>query len=191
MVLNVVIFGAPGSGKGTQSAYIAEKYGLEHLSTGDLLRAEQKNQSELAQLISSYTDQGNLVPDELIISMLANVLDTVKNENGYIFDGFPRTTAQAEALKVMLAERGIQDSIMLDLEVCEEELIDRLLKRGITSGRPDDNYETIQKRIQVYQTKTAPVLDFYKKEGLATEIKGSGSMQEIFNRITAAISMVK
>jgi len=191
MVLNVVIFGAPGSGKGTQSAYIAEKYGLEHLSTGDLLRAEQKNQSELAQLISSYTDQGNLVPDELIISMLANVLDTVKNENGYIFDGFPRTTAQAEALKVMLAERGIQVSIMLDLEVCEEELIDRLLKRGITSGRPDDNYETIQKRIQVYQTKTAPVLDFYKKEGLATEIKGSGSMQEIFNRITAAISMVK
>jgi len=191
MVLNVVIFGAPGSGKGTQSAYIAEKYGLEHLSTGDLLRAEQKNQSELAQLISSYTDQGNLVPDELIISMLANVLDTVKNENGYIFDGFPRTTAQAEALKVMLAERGIQVSIMLDLEVCEEELIDRLLKRGITSGRPDDNYETIQKRIQVYQTKTAPVLDFYKKEGLATEIKGSGSMQEIFNRITAAISMVR
>ena len=191
MVLNVIIFGAPGSGKGTQSAYIAEKYGLEHLSTGDLLRAEQKNQSELAQLISSYTDQGNLVPDELIISMLANVLDTVKNENGYIFDGFPRTTAQAEALKVMLAERGIQVSIMLDLEVCEEELIDRLLKRGITYGRPDDNYETIQKRIQVYQTKTAPVLDFYKKEGLATEIKGSGSMQEIFNRITAAISMVK
>ena len=191
MVLNVVIFGAPGSGKGTQSAYIAEKYGLEHLSTGDLLRAEQKNQSELAQLISSYTDQGNLVPDELIISMLANVLDTVKNENGYIFDGFPRTTAQAEALKVMLAERGIQVSIMLDLEVCEEELIDRLLKRGATSGRSDDNYETIQKRIQVYQTKTAPVLDFYKKEGLATEIKGSGSMQEIFNRITAAISMVR
>ena len=190
MVLNVIIFGAPGSGKGTQSAYIAEKYGLEHLSTGDLLRAEQKNQSELAQLISSYTDQGNLVPDELIISMLAKVLDTIKNENGYIFDGFPRTTAQAEALKVMLADRGIEVSIMLDLEVCEEELIDRLIKRGATSGRSDDNYETIQKRIQVYHTKTAPVLDFYKKEGLATEIKGSGSMQEIFNRITAAISMV-
>jgi len=191
MVLNVVIFGAPGSGKGTQSVYIAEKYGLEHLSTGDLLRAEQKTQSELGKLVSSFTDQGNLVPDELIISMLAKVLDTIKNENGYIFDGFPRTTAQAEALKVMLAERGIEVSIMLDLEVCEEELIDRLLKRGATSGRSDDNYETIQKRIQVYHTKTAPVLDFYKKEGLATEIKGSGSMQEIFNRITAAISMVK
>jgi adenylate kinase len=190
MVLNVVIFGAPGSGKGTQSVYIAEKYGLEHLSTGDLLRAEQKTQSELGKLVSSFTDQGNLVPDELIISMLAKVLDTIKNENGYIFDGFPRTTAQAEALKVMLADRGIEVSIMLDLEVCEEELIDRLLKRGATSGRSDDNYETIQKRIQVYHTKTAPVLDFYKKEGLSTEIKGSGSMQEIFNRITAAIELV-
>lgn len=191
MVLNVIIFGAPGSGKGTQSAYIAEKYGLEHLSTGDLLRAEQQTQSELGKLISSYTDHGNLVPDDLIISMLANVLDTKKNENGYIFDGFPRTTAQAEALKVMLADRGIKVSIMLELDVAEEELIDRLLKRGITSGRTDDNYETIQKRIQVYHTKTAPVTDFYKKEGLATEIKGSGSMQEIFNRITAAISMVQ
>lgn len=190
MVLNVIIFGAPGSGKGTQSAYIAEKYGLEHLSTGDLLRAEQQTQSDLGKLISSFTDQGNLVPDELIISMLANVLDDRKNANGYIFDGFPRTTAQAEALKEMLAKRGIGVSIMINLEVAEEELIDRLLKRGVTSGRSDDNYETIQKRIQVYHNKTAPVLDFYKKEGLATEIKGTGSMQEIFNRITAAISMV-
>lgn len=191
MVLNVIIFGAPGSGKGTQSVYIAEKYGLEHLSTGDLLRAEQKTQSELGKLISSYTDQGNLVPDELIISMLANVLDTKQNTNGYIFDGFPRTTAQAKALKEMLANRGISVSIMLDLEVAEEELIDRLLKRGVTSGRTDDNYETIQKRIQVYHTKTAPVLDFYKQEGLATEIKGTGSLEEIFNRISAAISMVQ
>lgn len=190
MVLNVIIFGAPGSGKGTQSAYIAEKYGLEHLSTGDLLRAEQQTQSELGKLISSYTDQGNLVPDELIINMLASVLDTKKSANGYIFDGFPRTTAQAEALKEMLAQRGISVSIMINLEVTEEELIDRLLKRGITSGRSDDNYETIQKRIQVYHTKTAPVLDFYKKEGLATEIKGTGSMQEIFSRISNAISMV-
>jgi len=191
MVLNVIIFGAPGSGKGTQSVYIAEKYGLEHLSTGDLLRAEQKTQSKLGKRISSYTDQGNLVPDELIIKMLANVLDTKKNSSGYIFDGFPRTTAQAKALKVMLAERDIEVSIMIDLEVAEEELIDRLLKRGVTSGRSDDNYETIQKRIQVYHTKTAPVLDFYKKEGLATEIKGTGSLQEIFNRITAAIELVR
>lgn len=190
MVLNVIIFGPPGSGKGTQSVYIAEKYGLEHLSTGDLLRAEQKTQSTLGKRISSYSDQGNLVPDDLIIDMLAKVLDTKKTVNGYIFDGFPRTTAQAEALKVMLETRGIQVSIMINLEVAEEELIERLLKRGITSGRSDDNYETIQKRIQVYHTKTAPVLDFYKKEGLATEIKGTGTLQEIFNRITAAIELV-
>jgi len=190
-VLNVIIFGAPGSGKGTQSVYIAEKYGLEHLSTGDLLRAEQKTQSKLGKRISSYTNQGNLVPDELIINMLANVLDVKKDANGFIFDGFPRTTAQAEALKVMMADRGIQVTIMLDLEVCEEELIDRLLKRGITSGRSDDNYATIQKRIQVYHTKTSPVLDFYKKEGQATEIKGTGTLQEIFNRITAAIELVR
>jgi len=190
-MLNVIIFGAPGSGKGTQSVFIAEKFGLEHLSTGDLLRAEQKTQSKLGKRISSYTDQGNLVPDELIINMLANVLDLKKNANGYIFDGFPRTTSQAKALKVMLAERGMEVSIMIDLEVEEEELIDRLLKRGITSGRSDDHYETIQKRIHVYHTKTAPVLDFYKKEGLATEIKGTGSLQEIFNRITAAIELVQ
>jgi adenylate kinase len=187
MVLNVVIFGAPGSGKGTQSAFIAEKYGLEHLSTGDLLRAEQKTQSDLGKLIDSYISQGNLVPDELIIDMLAKVLDTKKNKKGYIFDGFPRTTAQAGALKKMLAERDMKISIMLDLDVTEEELIDRLLKRGLTSGRSDDNFETIQKRIQVYHSQTAPVKDFYKKEGLAAEIKGIGTMSEIFGRITMAI----
>jgi adenylate kinase len=190
-MLNVIIFGAPGTGKGTQSAYIVEKYNLEHLSTGDLLRAEQQTQSELGKLIDSYIAQGNLVPDELIIDMLAKVLDSRKSANGYIFDGFPRTPAQAVALKQMLSDRGVGVTIMLDLEVPEEELIDRLVKRGITSGRSDDNYETIQKRIQVYHTKTAPVKDFYKEEGLAVEIKGSGSLKEIFDRITAAIEKVK
>jgi len=186
-MLNVVIFGAPGSGKGTQSAFIVEKYGLEHLSTGDLLRAEQKTQSDLGKLIESYTSKGNLVPDELIIDMLAKVLDTKKNSNGYIFDGFPRTTAQAEALKVMMAKRDMKVTIMLDLDVPEDELIARLLNRGKTSGRSDDNFETIQKRIQVYHSQTAPVKDFYKKEGIATDIKGLGTMDEIFGRITKAI----
>ena len=186
-MLNVVIFGAPGSGKGTQSAFIVEKYGLEHLSTGDLLRDEQKTQSEIGKLIESYISQGNLVPDELIISMLAKVLDEKKSEKGYIFDGFPRTTAQAEALKVMLAERDMNVSIMLDLHVDESELINRLLNRGKTSGRADDNFETIQKRIQVYYTKTAPVKDFYKKEGVTSNIEGLGTMDEIFGRITKAI----
>jgi adenylate kinase len=187
MVLNVVIFGAPGSGKGTQSAFIVEKYGLEHLSTGDLLRAECQTKSELGVLIDSYTSQGNLVPDELIISMLAKVLDAKKSGKGYIFDGFPRTTAQAAALKAMLADRGMAVSIMLDLDVPESELIDRLLNRGITSGRSDDNFETIQKRIQVYHTKTAPVKDFYKNEGLAVDIVGSGSLEDIFGRIVKAV----
>jgi len=187
MVLNVVIFGAPGSGKGTQSEFIVEKYGLEHLSTGDLLRAEHKTQSDLGKLIDSYTSQGNLVPDDLIINMLGKVLDTRKSEKGYIFDGFPRTKEQAEALNKMLAKRDMKVSVMLDLNVSESELIERLLKRGITSGRSDDNFKTIQKRIQVYHTKTAPVKDFYKKEGLATDIDGTGTMQDIFGRITNAI----
>lgn len=186
-MLNVVIFGAPGSGKGTQGAFIAEKYGLEHLSTGDLLRAELQSQSELSKLIDSFISQGNLVPDELIISMLAKVLDTKKSEKGYIFDGFPRTTAQAAALKVMLAERDMKVSIVLDLAVTEEELISRLLNRGKTSGRSDDNFETIQKRIQVYYSQTAPVKDFYVKEGVAADIEGLGTMDEIFGRITKAI----
>jgi adenylate kinase len=186
-MFNVVIFGAPGSGKGTQSAFISEKYGLEHLSTGDLLRAEQKTQSDLGKLIESYISKGNLVPDDLIITMLAKVLDTKKSNKGYIFDGFPRTTAQAKALKVMLADRNMIISVVLDLDVSEGELIARLLNRGKTSGRSDDNFETIQKRIQVYHSQTAPVKDFYKNEGLAKDIQGLGTMDEIFGRIIKAI----
>jgi len=191
MVLNIVIFGAPGSGKGTQSTLIAEKYGLKHLSTGDLLRAELKTKSDLGKKIESYISQGNLVPDELIIGMLAKVLDSDAKVTGYIFDGFPRTTEQAKALKVMLNERGMNVSIMLDLVVEEEELIKRLLNRGLTSGRSDDNYETIQRRIQVYHTKTAPVKEFYEQEKLATEIKGTGTLSDIFGRISAAIDTLK
>ena len=189
-MLNVVIFGAPGSGKGTQSAYISKKYSLEHLSTGDLLRAEQVKQSELGKLIESYISNGALVPDQLIIDILAGVLDERKSTNGFIFDGFPRTTQQAIALKKMLADRGMKISIMFDLAVPEEELIDRLLKRGISSGRADDNFETIQKRIQVYHTKTAPVKDFYVQEGLSTDIQGVGSLEDIFGRISSAIEKI-
>ena len=190
-MLNVIIFGAPGSGKGTQSAYIADKYGLDHLSTGDLLRAEQETKSELGNLIASYISQGMLVPDELIINMLAKVLDTRKSTNGYIFDGFPRTTEQAAALKAMLAERHMTVSVMLDLSVPEQELTERLLKRGLTSGRADDNEETIRKRIQVYHSKTAPVKDFYVQEGLAADIEGIGSLGDIFDRIVTAIEQVQ
>jgi adenylate kinase len=187
MILNVVIFGAPGSGKGTQSAFIEEKYGLEHLSTGDLLRAELKTKSDLAKSIDFFVSKGDLVPDKLIIDMLAKVLDTRKSTKGYIFDGFPRTIAQAETLEDMLTERGMKISVMLDLNVDGPELINRLLKRGLTSGRSDDNLETVKKRIQVYHSETAPVKDFYKKEGLSVEINGVGSTEEIFGQITKAI----
>jgi adenylate kinase len=187
MDCNVVIFGAPGSGKGTQSAMIAEKYGLKHLSTGDLLRAEIESNSELGKLADSYISKGNLVPDELIISVLAAVLDNESPDAGFIFDGFPRTTEQAKALKVMLGERNKNISVVLDLTVEEEELIKRLLNRGLTSGRSDDNYETIQHRIRVYNEKTAPVKDYYNKEGLAQEIHGMGELKDIFGRICEKI----
>lgn len=191
MAFNVVIFGAPGSGKGTQSALISDKYRLRHLSTGDLLREEMKTGSELGKKIESFVSNGNLVPDELIVGMLAKVLDNDTKVTGYIFDGFPRTTEQAKSLKVMLNDRGMDVSIMLDLVVDEDELIKRLLNRGLTSGRSDDNYETIQRRIQVYHSKTAPVKKFYQEEKVAEEIKGTGSVSEIFGRISSAIDSVK
>jgi adenylate kinase len=146
-MLNIVIFGAPGSGKGTQSARIVEKYGLNHISTGDVLRAEIKNGTELGKTAKGYIDNGQLIPDALMIDILASVFDSFKDSKGVIFDGFPRTIAQAEALKEMLKVRGQEVSIMLDLEVPEDELMTRLIKRGQESGRADDNEETIKKRL--------------------------------------------
>ena len=143
-MLNIVIFGAPGSGKGTQSERIVEKFGINHISTGDVLRAEIKKGTELGKTAKGYIDQGQLLPDELIIDILASTLDSFKESKGVIFDGFPRTIAQAEALKKMLAERGQEVSVMLDLDVPEEELMTRLIKRGQESGRADDNEETIK-----------------------------------------------
>ncbi|MDP4277198.1 MAG: adenylate kinase [Bacteroidota bacterium] len=187
MTKNVVIFGAPGAGKGTQSAMIAEKYGLKHLSTGELLRAEVEKKSEIGKQIDSYISHGNLVPDEVIINMLSSVLKQNSQTAGFIFDGFPRTTAQAAALKTMLKIHGTEVAVMLNLKVGEDELIKRLLYRGISSGRSDDNYETIQHRIQVYHNDTAPVKDFYVKEGIAVDIDGTGSLNDIFKRICAAM----
>ena len=146
-MLNIVIFGAPGSGKGTQSERIVEKYGINHISTGDVLRAEIKNGTELGKTAKGYIDQGQLIPDELMVDILANVFDSFKDSKGVIFDGFPRTIPQAEALKVMLKERGQDISVMIDLDVPEDELMTRLIKRGKDSGRADDNEETIKKRL--------------------------------------------
>ena len=187
-MLNIVIFGAPGSGKGTQSERIVEKYGINHISTGDVLRAEIKNGTELGKTAKGYIDQGQLIPDELMVDILANVFDSFKDSKGVIFDGFPRTIPQAEALKVMLKERGQDISVMIDLDVPEDELMTRLIKRGKDSGRADDNEETIKKRLVVYNTQTAPLNDFYQGEGKYQHINGLGSMEAIFEDICKAVS---
>ena len=186
-MLTIVIFGAPGSGKGTQSERIVEKYGINHISTGDVLRAEIKNGTELGKTAKGYIDQGQLIPDELMIDILASVFDSFKDSKGVIFDGFPRTIAQAEALKKMLAERGQDVSVMVDLDVPEEELMVRLIKRGKDSGRADDNEETIKKRLHVYHSQTAPLIDWYKNEKKYQHINGLGTMEGIFAEICEAV----
>lgn len=183
-MLNIVLFGPPGAGKGTQSERIIEKYGLIHLSTGDIFRANIKNETELGLLAKSYMDQGQLVPDEVTINMLKSEFKKVENAQGFIFDGFPRTTAQAEALDTFLAEEGSSISVMVALEVEEEELKQRLLKRAEVSGRADDaNIEVIQKRISVYKAETEPVKTFYQAQNKYQEVDGIGSMDEITARI--------
>jgi adenylate kinase len=189
-MLNLVIFGPPGSGKGTQSEKIISRYDLVHISTGNILRKEIKDGSELGNTAKSFIDRGELVPDETIIGMLEKKLESLTNAKGVIFDGFPRTVDQAAALKKMLQKRGEDVQVMLNLEVDRQELIDRLLKRGEVSGRSDDNLETIEKRISVYEQQTAPVIDFYKKEGTYQPIKGIGDIDDIFKHITDAIDTV-
>jgi adenylate kinase len=186
-MLNIVIFGAPGSGKGTQSDLLKEKYGLHHISTGDVLRGEIKNQTELGKTADTFISKGQLVPDELIVDMLAKVLDGNKGSKGVIFDGFPRTLHQAVALKDMLTARGEDISAVVALEVEESELIDRLLKRGQISGRSDDNFETIQKRLHVYENQTSPLIDYYKEEKKYKGIQGMGTIDDIFGRISSAV----
>lgn len=165
-MLNIVIFGAPGSGKGTYSARLVDAFKLDHISTGDVLRAEIKNGTELGKTAQGYIDNGQLIPDELMIGILANVYDSFKGSKGVIFDGFPRTIAQAEALKTMLEERGEKISAMINLEVSEDILMARLLRRATLEGRADDNEETIKKRFAVYHNQTAPLIEWFKGQGV-------------------------
>ena len=185
---NIVIFGAPGSGKGTQSDKMIEKYGLNHISTGDVLRAEIKNGTELGKTAKGYIDNGQLIPDDLMVSILASVYDSLGREHkGVIFDGFPRTIPQAEALKQMLEERGDKVAAMIELDVPEEELMKRLILRGQQSGRADDNEETIKKRLVVYHSQTQPLIEWYKNEGIHYHINGLGELDRIFANICAVI----
>ena len=187
-MLNIVIFGAPGSGKGTQSDKIIAEYGVEHISTGDVLRAEIKAGTEVGKKAAALINEGKLVPDSVIIDILASTLDAKgKNIKGVIFDGFPRTIAQAEALNAMLAERGESVSTVIGLEVDDEELIKRIVARGATSGRADDNAETAKKRLETYYNQTLPLKDFYIKEGKYAMIEGVGAIDEIYARIKKTI----
>jgi adenylate kinase len=187
-MLNLVLFGPPGAGKGTQSQKLIEKCQLIHLSTGDLLRGEISQGTELGLEAKKLMDQGMLVPDEVVIGMISNKLDANKDAEGFIFDGFPRTVAQAEALDQLLATKGSSISKMIALEVDDNELEHRLLLRGKDSGRPDDaNPEVIRKRIHEYNNKTAPVAQFYKKQDKFKSINGIGSIDEIFHSIGVVI----
>lgn len=187
-MLNIVLFGPPGAGKGTQAEKLINKYNLIHLSTGDIFRANIKGETELGVLAKSYMDGGNLVPDEVTIKMLEAEVDKNPNAEGFIFDGFPRTTPQAEALEEFLKEKGTTISVMLALDVAEQELIKRLLLRGKDSGRADDaNEEVIANRISVYNEQTAVVADFYNQQNKFQKVDGVGSIDEIFERLCGAI----
>ncbi|WP_069660877.1 adenylate kinase [Arcticibacter eurypsychrophilus] len=185
-MLNLVLFGPPGAGKGTQSQKLIEKYQLVHLSTGDILRNEITQGTELGLEAKKLMDQGVLVPDAVVIGMISNKLDSNKGANGFIFDGFPRTVAQAEALDILLETKHTAISGMIALIVDNEELKKRLLLRGKESGRPDDaNPEIISKRIEEYNNKTAPVANFYKAQNKFQSVNGIGSIDEIFASIAA------
>ena len=191
-MLNIIIFGPPGSGKGTQIDLIIKEYGVEHISTGDVLRSEIKNGTALGKTAATYINDGKLVPDSLIIDMLASVLDAKgKDIKGVIFDGFPRTIPQAEALNTMLAERGEEVTTVIGLEVDDDELIKRIIARGQTSGRADDNEETAKKRLETYCSQTLPLKEFYKKAGKYAMIQGMGSIESIFGDIKKAIDAIK
>ncbi|MFP4365817.1 MAG: adenylate kinase [Bacteroidales bacterium] len=186
-MLNIVIFGPPGAGKGTQSKLIIEKYKLLHLSTGDILRGEIAEKTPLGLEAKKLIDKGELVPDDIVIEMVKNKIDKNLDQKGFIFDGFPRTCEQAKALDKILKERDTSISVMISLEVEEEELIERLLKRAEEEGRQDDCLDIIKNRIKVYNDVTCQVADYYDRTDRHKAVKGTGSVEEIFERISRVI----
>ena len=187
-MFNLILFGPPGSGKGTQSERLIAKYGLKHLSTGDLLRSEIDGLTPLGLAAKSFMERGQLVPDEVVIEMISSALDNNPQANGFLFDGFPRTTAQAEALDKLLTQKNTEIALVLALQVSVGELAKRLLNRGLTSGRMDDiNEEIISARIKEYERKTAAVAEYYSKYGKVVYIKGEGSIDQIFDALCKEI----
>lgn len=188
-MLNLVIFGAPGSGKGTQSEKLIDRYHLHHISTGEVLRDHIARGTELGRTADSYISQGQLIPDELMLRVLEHELDNNpdKTAEGVIFDGFPRTIPQALALKDMMNRRGQKIHAVIGLEVPEDQLMERMVLRGKESGRSDDNPETIRKRLSVYHKQTQPLRDYYVGEGVYVPIKGDGTVDQVFERVIAAL----
>lgn len=189
-MLNLVIFGAPGSGKGTQSDRLINDYGLHHISTGEVLRDHIARGTELGKIADSFISKGQLIPDDLMIKVLESVLDSNPEQTaaGVIFDGFPRTIEQAKALKVMLANRGSKVHAVIGLEVDEDELIRRMLNRGKETGRADDNIDTIKNRLKVYHSQTQPLRDYYIAEGKYHPINGNGEVDKIYDDIRDSLS---
>lgn len=190
-MINLILFGPPGSGKGTQAAKLVEKYCLLHISTGDLFRYEIGNNTPLGQKAKGFMDKGALVPDEVTIGMLRNKVEANPDVDGYIFDGFPRTKPQSEALDALLAEKGEVISKLIMLAVPDEEIVSRLLLRGETSGRSDDSNESIiRNRIAVFKSETTPVFDFYAEKGKSITVEGIGTIDEIFDRLCQEIDQL-
>lgn len=190
-MVNILIFGPPGSGKGTQSVKLAEKFNLLHLSTGDMLRAEIAAGTELGKKMSQIMSKGDLVPDEVVIEMIANKIDNSKGQAGFLFDGFPRTVAQTVSLEKMLNDRGMKIDSMLVLEVDHDELVKRLISRAEVSGRPDDsNPAVIENRIDVYREKTEPIIDYCRNKGIYSPVKGMGTIEDIFGRLSVELKKI-
>lgn len=189
--MNIVIFGAPGTGKGTQSALLIEKYKMHHLSTGDMLRAAIAAGTPLGNEAKRLIDQGMLVPDDVILRMVEDVVRTSDGSNGFVFDGFPRTLPQASALDAMLEERGVPINKVIVLAVDEKELHQRILHRARLSGRSDDNEETIRKRLDVYYQQTHPLVEYYKQQGKLSIVDGMHEIGEVFHQISEVIDSIK